>query len=637
MPKTKEATKQPTAGKEPIRVCLLGSEGSGKTCFLAGLAILGEPNRPSNMTVSPADTTTANYMDELATTLRRQEWPPPTNLTNVLKLRICIEQSLIDIVIVDYPGEDFRRELRKLTYDQIETLYEQYSKADAILLLFDPHHDLPSDAPNRELQIERQEAHLKAIANIWAERSQNKVEENPRKTDVAIILTKSDTVDSLGNSAQARRYFRKHAPFLDQKIRTQADEVGYFPVTAVGHAEEEEWPDGVRSIPSRDLEPAGYDPLFQWIRKRHSQTWKKVKRVLLGTALLAGMLAAAAGIYSYYQHERSQNALAILNNPEQSTLDKLESTAEEEGQAVVRQRKELLQEELSRLQEQLDAADEENRLATVMQELEQYRQARPGILEDEVEQLLRSAEEKQQAMLYQKVKTAFDYEPQGFFSLAMDFLQAYPSSSRCDDVREMITLYDLSQQENARQRIRSIAVQSRTDLSTKSQRIQGFLQEFEDRLTAEEKQKMHRAAELGRQFSERRDYTVRLKRSGGFRDPYSQGVWLYIGGQLVKEYNSPGASRNVTWNANRLNIQWQSGDAVKIVLRDRSYNDENVAWTTDRGPLALKILSEKQFLNSIDKDWTKTLDEPFIHFTVDGITSEDWEIAEAYLMPGEAW
>ena len=82
MPDTAEKVQTAKEKGSLIRVCLLGSEGSGKTCFLAGLAILGEPNRASPLTVTPTDQVTASYLDELANTLRRQEWPPPTNMTN---------------------------------------------------------------------------------------------------------------------------------------------------------------------------------------------------------------------------------------------------------------------------------------------------------------------------------------------------------------------------------------------------------------------------------------------------------------------------------------------------------------------------------------------------------------------------
>src|SRR5271157_5039567 len=101
-------------GRRVTRVCLLGSEGSGKTCFLAGLAVLGEPNRHTRVTVKPTDSVTVDYLDELSRTLRCQQWPPPTSMTTILNMTIGLRGKLIDVLIVDYPGEDFRTELRRL-------------------------------------------------------------------------------------------------------------------------------------------------------------------------------------------------------------------------------------------------------------------------------------------------------------------------------------------------------------------------------------------------------------------------------------------------------------------------------------------------------------------------------------------
>ena len=108
-------------------------------------------------------------------------------------------------------------------------------------------------------------------------------------------------------------------------------------------------------------------------------------------------------------------------------------------------------------------------------------------------------------------------------------------------------------------------------LQGKSQRIFEFLEEYGTTLPDEERVPMERAAELGKKFAERHTYLIKLRRSGGFRSPRSQGVWLYVGGRVVKKYDSPGASKSVTWSRNEIKIQWQSGQSVKVVLRDRGW------------------------------------------------------------------
>jgi hypothetical protein len=192
-------------------------------------------------------------------------------------------------------------------------------------------------------------------------------------------------------------------------------------------------------------------------------------------------------------------------------------------------------------------------------------------------------------------------------------------------------------QETARQRIKAIPVHDPPSLLGKSQRIFEFLDEFRDALTAEEARQMTRAAELGIQFAERQTYTVTLKRSGEFLKPRSQGVWLLVRDGLIKEYDSPGASKSVTWTRNELKIEWTSGDSVKIVLRDRGYGDEDVAWMSSRGPIALQLLGQKQVLTSFAEDWEEHCSQAFVEFSIEGITDEDWAAVRAYLTPGEVW
>ena len=70
----------------------------------------------------------------LAKTLRAQEWPAPTNLTQIMNLRVELNGVTIDLATLDYRGDSFIDELRQLKLDLIEELYRHYSQADAYLL-----------------------------------------------------------------------------------------------------------------------------------------------------------------------------------------------------------------------------------------------------------------------------------------------------------------------------------------------------------------------------------------------------------------------------------------------------------------------------------------------------------------------
>lgn len=618
-----------------IRVCLLGSEGSGKTCFLAGLAILGEPNRVSPMTVTPIDQVTASYLDELANTLRRQEWPPPTNMTNVLTIRVGIDSSIIEIVVVDYPGEDFRAALRTLQYEQIQTLYEHYAQSEAILLLFDLQSDIPESGTVSEKQIERQMAHLQAIADIWAERSTKKAGETYSQVDVGIVLTKSDTVPSLLTPSQAKSYFRKYAEGLDHKIRQNANEVKYFALSTIGWDRDSVNQNNEHDIPGQKIQPFGYDQLFQWVRRRHSH--RKYRRLRLTLTAFTVMLAAlCAGYIGFYMYAGKQID-AILDSPNLSTFDKLQRTALTSNEDVLQRRAEMLREELAKLSGDLKAADSESSISLIVSALRQYREAHPGALSSEIDDLLQEADDRKQDILYQLVMDSYNKKNNDFKEHAEEFLGEYPTSSRCDKVRELLGGYRTQQQQAARKRIKAIAVHDQSSLSSKSKRITEFLTKYGKDLTEEESPLMKRAAELGRQFSERHTYSLTLKRSGGFLKPRAQGVWLVVDGKIIDQRDSSGASKSVTWPQDVLKIQWQSGEPIKIILRDRELMDEDVAWMEDRGMVALRLLGSRQVLTQFAPGWKEECDEAFVEYQVTGINEDDWKAVEAYLTPGGAW
>lgn len=635
MPDNDEKVQTAKETSNLIRVCLLGSEGSGKTCFLAGLAILGEPNRKSPLTITPTDQVTASYLDELANTLRRQEWPPPTNMTNVLTMRVGIDSSLIEIVVVDYPGEDFREALRTLKYEQIETLYQHYTQADAIFLLFDPHTDLLESDTVREKQIKRQMAHLQAIADIWAERCTKKSGEAHSHVDVGVILTKCDTVPSLQTPSQAQTYFKAHADGLDQKIRQNANKVKYFALSAIGGESESDDNDDEHAIPGGKLQPFGYDQLFQWVRRRHSHRRTRHRRLVVWITAIT-VIAACAAYFGYDEFARSR-LYAILDNPNLSTVEKLQRTADASNNDVLRRRAKLLRDELVEVEGYLSGADSEPAISLLISLLGQYREARPGALTSEIDDLLQVADVRKEDILFQLVDDSYNGKLSDFTEHAAKFLREYSKSSRCEKVRVLLGVYRTQQQQAARQRIKAMAVHDQSSLLSKSEHIFKFLEEYGKDLAEEEKMLMKRAAELGRQFSERHTYSLTLKRSGGFLKPRSQGVWLVVDGNIVEKRDSSGASRIVTWPQDELKIQWKSGESVKIILRNRAYFDKDVAWMEDRGVVALRLLGSKQVLTQFAEGWKVYCDEAFVEYQVTGISVDDWRAVEAYLTPGGVW
>jgi hypothetical protein len=249
--------------------------------------------------------------------------------------------------------------------------------------------------------------------------------------------------------------------------------------------------------------------------------------------------------------------------------------------------------------------------------------------------------QKKEDILCKKVADAFDSRASDFPDLSGRFLEAYPASSQCEKVRDMISKFRSGQEKNDRQRIKQIRIISAGNLAEKGKSIAEFITKFQARLPAEEMKRMRRAAELARQFSELTTYTVTLKQTGGLAKAYYQGVVLYVDEKQVKEYRSTGKSAEVNWDNEDIRIQWIAGEPVRVVWRKLpswgSWGNSDIAILRDDGPMALRILGGQQSLTQIESGWDNYCNGAFIHFDVNGISEEDWKSFDLYLFPGDGW
>ena len=635
MSEIKSMTSSRPGPTKPIRVCILGSEGAGKTCFLAGLAIVGEPNGSSSLTVTPKDSTTAATLGELSQTLRRGEWPPATNMTTVLTIRIAIDSDVIELVLVDYPGEDFREALRTLRHDQIEALKRHLDEADAILLLFDPKSDLLHSNLTQDDLIERQMAHLQAITGIADERLQKATSPLRRHLDLGIVITKAYMVESLHSREDAKLFFRHHAPELDRRLQSHATHVDYFAVSAIGPQPLSTASASSSRSTGNPPRPFGYEELFRWVRAR--QRWRANQKMRFG-AMVATIAVVALGLgYLVTTSYQQRQDLSILNSPHRSVMDKLEATRSISDPYVLRERSKLLEAEISRLKTEMEQATSEESLLNLKTQIGQLQEASPGVRASGLKDLHNQTVARLENLRFTQVKDAFDQKKQNVDGLATRYLTDFPNGPNAQTIRSILQQIRASEEYNARKQIKAIRISDIPTLRTKCERILEYLEKYKPDPKDDEAVRMRRAAELGNRFTIQNAYTVSLKRSGGFRDSRYQGVRLIVRDKQLEEHLSAGASRDVTWEKPPLILQWQAGESIKIVLRDLEYVDEDVAWSEDRSPLAFRLLGRRQILDQFAGNWKDRCDEAYIEFTIDEIPTSDWDMIAEYLEPGEAW
>lgn len=625
---------------KPVAVCLLGGLNSGKTCFIGGLALLADPNATDEVCVTGLDSTTVSYLEELGTTLRKQQWPPATSrMLKPLKLRLSLGQNLIELWTLDYGGENFENDIKRLSPDTLEELREHLHSAETLLLLFDPRldlgvtHDGVSEPPvDEELSIQRQTAHLQAIDWIWSTRREKPGA--PEKLDIAIIVTKCDAEPNLQTPAAAREFFQRRAPGLDAKLRERADQVSYFPLSAVGATEVS--PETGHAVPAARPRPFGYTNIVRWIigRRRAERRGAFVRYAVAGVFLAA---VAAVGVWGY-QSVQCTAAETILASRDLSAAVRLDRTQNCPCETVQIGRNRLAAERIIELQRTLEASLSPRTLdSDVLPELRALRVAAPASKLPEIEQLLLAVETKRVELRFREVQTAFDSNSADLPNVVQEFVREFSGSPRAGEARELLHKWRDKKFRQALAEVRAQGIQGAEGLAAKGRLLTRLINEYEPQLKEEKKPiaPMRRAAELASWFSAPRDYLVTLKESSGFVKSRHQGVKLFVNDELMRSYESPGSAREVHWDREPITIRWQTGVPIRIELWNYSWLNGMAAWVNLRPAVALLGLGRMTLLSRVESAWASHVHSPQVNFEIEGISADDLNVYERFIDPGD--
>ncbi|HEY1067468.1 MAG TPA: hypothetical protein VGE52_15205, partial [Pirellulales bacterium] len=431
--------------KTSHKVCLLGSTAAGKTCFLAGLAVLGEPNRAAGLQVHAAEAT-KRRLNELGATLARGEWPAATNQTELLKLSVLRRGRIVDLVVVDYPGGDFERGVGALDADLAPVLDAHFRDADALLLLFDPQLDvLPQedeDPSLREQRVRRQDAFLQAVR----ERAIEQIRAGRPTPDVACVLTKADRWPELTDARSARRFVEKHAPHLLEKLRTLGYRTAFFPVSSVGETSYAEQ-DGVEyDVPLTPVEPRGYEPLFDWIvaRRAAKTPWPRVVTTGLKTLAALAVVSALALLVPWTHDQReSQRAFAALNDSTRSDGERIRGSRADvwlfpAPDELAATRSAFIEGRLDLLAARIDRASGDAELREGIGRLEELKKAEIGSHRGRLDELKTQAAQRIEKNFYDRVVAAYRQRSGTFQETASDYLETYASGAHSAEVRKLV-------------------------------------------------------------------------------------------------------------------------------------------------------------------------------------------------------
>ena len=266
------------------------------------------------------------------------------------------------------------------------------------------------------------------------------------------------------------------------------------------------------------------------------------------------------------------------------------------------------------------------------------------ILADEFDRLREQARLQQRQQRLKQVQAEFAGKTSSFSGSADRFILDFPDGDEANTVKQLKVEWHLDRRADGRREIRGMVVAKPGDLFDKQRRIEEYLKEFAADESKSDVVSMRRAAELSRNFYETHTYKVTLKQSGGL----PQGgivvgkryhvVKFFRDVDPVHNVQSKDAASEITWSAETFQLEWKSGQSIRIELWDAwtALPDGKVGTTDDHSLVALSLLGGKTKMK-VDPNYTSVVREPFVSCVVEGISAEDWEAFRRFITPGDGW
>ena len=377
---------------ESIRVALIGEQGSGKTCFIAGLRWLGDGNHLSRFTNLAALGESKRYLDGLTDALCGGFVPAATASTHHLAFEEIFRDGrnarrVLSFDVADYRGGEV---------DEIDAdaeLFKVWEECDFLALLLDV------DSEGRCPRAQDLSHLFDAIAN---RKMIN------RGKHLCFLLTKADRhgCSVMAHDVEAARDFlRSRFAALIVKIE---DVLGFrdwsaFYVASLGvepTVRETESGKKVAVVPPGGIRPFGYDEVCDWIvatsaRARRNRRFRKFRGLIV-----FGALALAVGAAAFVSRRLGfAEARRIAENPKSTRLEQAEATHLMSADG----REKFLDVRMDRYARALAAADAPERIRELMKDeavffdaadLSEEQRMRRGELEARARSRCRELEEK---------------------------------------------------------------------------------------------------------------------------------------------------------------------------------------------------------------------------------------------------
>ncbi len=555
-----------------LRISLMGSEGSGKTCFFAGLAWLGSATQKGNFGLVGRDTDSQRFINGLRDTIARHEMPTPSFATDELSLDVIYRDVRIGIDIEDFAGEDFREVGSEIRTDS--QLFNKICESRYLVLFLDIEKDVDGDASENAERLD-------AVLNLL---STQELGDCPRK--LAIVLTKSDLRGFVGTdatSAVARDYLAKHKEGLYEKIGRLGFEKQFFFLAPLGR------PSLADGAPPS---PFGYEALFSWIvddlRNEKIRTWCCRHRFSLYAAMAIGFVSAIVGVVLLVKGWIADH---ILEDPNKYTHEQIQSARGMASQSALDKHIDMSIDQINRKIESTDSIDGLMELQT---EAASLKKQATGVAKNRLDELDTRLRDKREDILISRIrKLDTEHDLQKTQNAVTDYYNdTMINHKRRQEVEKISSNLKKKEESILRNKIRQAAVISgKPDtLRSRCDLVEKF--PFRDK---NEKEGAHRAVAVARLFIADLPYHVVIGSAVGVSESYRTRLeFSNLGPKspLQKVETEHLKSSEPQWNK-EFDFRWCPGDRIRVEWY----------WKASTG-LASTIIGNKDF----NHPWTALLD-----------------------------
>lgn len=611
--------------KDLVRVQMLGGSGVGKTCFLAGLALLNEQS-DGHTFVLPVGSRTTAIFDQLRETLEGGQWPCKTSIVDKLTFSIQNGCHRVDVALADFAGEGFSDAMKRgdesEAAKQVKTLV---GNADVLLILLD------GAAVDRNQDF----AGSPLIKAVFERMESNDLEERGNKElEAAVILTKKDLcIDQAVTTAEdLQSLVENREPDLSRYLRERNIRTQWIPISVCGSGAT----DSLGTPIYEKLAPEGYDAIFSMLFRRRLRPLKRRFGIVLSCVALLILMGLS---WIYHTAVQLDAETALIMNP-QTALADLPERVFEDNRIALRER---LRQEIQAAKLEMDNAGGVSTVEYALKPMQNLPDAQRSLVESELIALESHAKERIEQLLYQQVVDCLTLQHGNCEPSIAEYLREFPQGAHADELREELESIQWGKYLTARGNVKSISVQSPSGLRARADAISNFLQDHGSLVSVEEKDAMTQARDLAVQFLTELQYNCTLVRTSGMDTPRDHGVEISLDSQRILTCNNSGDVTEKSWNRD-FTLSWSAGQNLEVDLVNFDLRNQDMAYFGSDSPFAIVILARENAPRryaTTEKwggtDFTQSRPPFLVEFKCRELPQAKLDVISDYLYPGEKW